>query len=136
MLIRTEKPTTDVLASVTSPTVTALDSVASPSNSPVAPNQEHLRVSAPITTSSQSTGPKVIVVRPNDNLYRICLENFGRYDEETLARLRELNPWITNPRLIRVGRKIRISDTGSESQRTPTLAKQVAADNGGGAEKQ
>ena len=108
MLIRTVKPTTEVLASATSPTVSALDSVASPVNSPVAPSQEHLPVSVPITTNSQSTGPRVIVVRPNDNLYRICLANFGRYDEETLARLQESNPWLTDPRLIRVGQEIQV----------------------------
>lgn len=135
MLIRTGKPTTDVLASATPPTVTALDSVARPAISPVARNEGHLAVSAPITTNSQSTGPKVIVVRPNDDLYRICLENFGRYDEETFAKLQELNPWLTKPRLIRVGQKIRVPGPRNNSRKTLPLAEPAPAAIDAGMEK-
>jgi LysM repeat protein len=134
LLLRTKHHTTDVLASATSSTVTLKDSLAVPLSSPVAESPKPLEVPAPVVSNSQSAGPKVIVVQPNATLYRICVENFGRYDEKTLARLRELNPWLTNPVLIRVGQKIRVPDT-RESHKNPPSAERVTASIGAEVDK-
>ena len=131
LFLRTKHQSTDVLASSTSSTVTLKDSAATPVSSPVAPGSEPLTVAA-VASTSQSAGPRVIVVRQNDTLYRICVENFGRYDETTLVRLRELNPWLTNPVFIRVGQKIRVPDTRSGSHKNPPLAGREPASIGAG----
>jgi type II secretory pathway predicted ATPase ExeA len=135
LLVRTKQHTANVLAWATSPTVTVKDFVATPVSSPVAPSPEPMAVPEPVASTSQSTGATFIVVQPNDTLYRICLENFGRYDEETLARMRKLNPWLTNPRRIRVGRKIWVPGTRSESRRISPSAEQIPSAVGEGTEK-
>ncbi len=134
LFLRTKHQPTDVVASSTSSTVTLKDSAATPVSSPVAPGSEPLTVAA-VASTSQSAGPRVIVVQQNDTLYRICVENFGRYDETTLVRLRELNPWLTNPVLIRVGQKIRVPDARSGSHKNPPLAGRAPVSIGAGADK-
>lgn len=84
---------------------------------PVAPSQEHGTASDAVTSTSQSSDSKLILVLPNETLYRISLKNFGQYDEETLAKVRELNPWLTNPDLIKSGQKIRVPSTRSVSHK-------------------
>ena len=133
LLVRTKEHTTNVLASSSSNIV--MDSVATPVSSPLGPSSEPLAIPVPVARTSQSAGPKFIVVQPNDTLYHICLENFGRYDNETLARLRELNPWLTNPRLIRVGRKIRVPDNGSAPHNSLSSAGRAPAAIDAGTEK-
>jgi general secretion pathway protein A len=135
LLVRTKQRTTNVLASATSPTITIQESTEPPVSSPVAPGPKHLTIPVPVARASQSAGPKVIVVQPNDTLYRICLENFGRYDEVTMSRLRELNPWLTNPRLIWVGRRIQVPGTRSDSHKILPAAETVPATVGAGTEK-
>jgi general secretion pathway protein A len=46
------------------------------------------------------------VVRPNQNIFRICIELLGRYDEETLTEIRQLNPDLIDLTQIKVGQKI------------------------------
>lgn len=45
-------------------------------------------------------------VSANDTLYQITREHLGKYDEETLAQIRKLNPWLGDPNRIKVGQKI------------------------------
>lgn len=51
---------------------------------------------------------RTIRVAPNQTLYRISLENLGKYDDATLQKIRNLNPWLTNPAYVRPGWEIRI----------------------------
>jgi hypothetical protein len=50
----------------------------------------------------------VIRVGRQDTLYEICVENLGRYDDEVVKMIRELNPGFGNPRRLQVGQEIRI----------------------------
>lgn len=57
----------------------------------------------------RSTPPSFVIVRPNQNIFRICLEQLGRYDEQTLAKIRKLNPELNaDVDQIRVGQRIRL----------------------------
>ena len=93
----------------------AKDSAVTQVSYPVAQSQELGTASDAIAGTSQSSDVKLILVLPNETLYRISLKNFGQYDEETLAKVRELNPWLTNPDLIQSGQKILVPSTRSLS---------------------
>jgi len=51
---------------------------------------------------------RVVRVSADDTLYNICIDNFGRYDAQVLAVIRELNPALDDPRKIRAGQELRI----------------------------
>jgi general secretion pathway protein A len=59
---------------------------------------------------------RFVIVLPNQSLYGICIENFGRYDEQVLAEIRALNPWLRDPEHIEIGRKIIIPSIEATSQ--------------------
>jgi type II secretory pathway predicted ATPase ExeA len=65
----------------------------------------------PTAKASPAIGPRTVQVLPDHTLYRIIIENFGRYDEQTLAKIHELNPWLRDPRRIKAGQKVRIPET-------------------------
>jgi general secretion pathway protein A len=48
----------------------------------------------------------IVVVKPQETLYRICLEHFRRFDEKLLQQVRALNPRITDPNHIEAGQRI------------------------------
>jgi type II secretory pathway predicted ATPase ExeA len=125
LLVRTKQHTANVLASATSPI--AKDSGATPTSYPAAPSQEHVVIPAPVASTPQSSGPRFILVQRDQNLYRIMLENFGKYDEATLARVQELNPWLTNPCLIKAGRRIRLPGTKNVTHNTFPIAESIPA---------
>lgn len=57
----------------------------------------------------RSNPPSFVIVRPNQDIFRICLGMLGRYDEGTLAKIRELNPELGGDLdQIKVGQKIRL----------------------------
>jgi LysM repeat protein len=106
LFVQTKQHAANVLASATSRTVKAPPPAQG--NAPASPNQEHLVGSAPVASTSPAADSKTSIILPNETLYRISVKNFGKYDEGTLARLRELNPWLNNPESIEAGQKIRI----------------------------
>ncbi len=62
---------------------------------------------------------ELIRVGERDTLYEICMDNLGRYDDEVVKMIRDLNPGFGNPRRLHVGQEIRI----------PTLASLMAKTN-------
>jgi len=58
-----------------------------------------------------SSMPRVIRVKPYETLYRICADNFGRCSTEIMDKIFELNPWLTNPDVLRPGQELRIPAT-------------------------
>jgi phage tail protein X len=62
--------------------------------------------------------PEYRIIRsvPGDTLYEICLKEFGKYDAGILAKMREENPWLTNPAQIPSGKEIRIPSQESITQ--------------------
>lgn len=67
------------------------------SESPVSSVKKHI-----------SGRPEFVTLKPNQNIFRICLEVLGRYDDETVAKIRELNPELGDFNRISVGQKIRL----------------------------
>jgi type II secretory pathway predicted ATPase ExeA len=71
----------------------------------VAPASE---LPALLSDKGPSQPPPFVTVQPNQTIFRICIETFGRYDDGTLAWLRDLNPELSDFNRIKVGQKIRI----------------------------
>jgi general secretion pathway protein A len=61
---------------------------------------------------------ELIVVGSRDTLYQICWDNFGRYDEQVVKIIRELNPGMANPRHLHVGQELRIPTLASLEARS------------------
>jgi general secretion pathway protein A len=61
---------------------------------------------------------EVVRIEKQDTLYQICMNNLGRYDQQVLAMIRELNPGFDSPRHLHVGQEIRIPTPGSLMART------------------
>src|SRR5277367_3782861 len=75
------------------------------------------------TTSRQDS--EVIRVEKQDTLYQICMDNLGRYDQQVVAMIRELNPGFDSPRHLHVGQEIRIPTPGSLMARTNLSVEQL-----------
>ncbi len=61
---------------------------------------------ASVPSSSQGATEQMsrpIQVAPGQSLYLICMENYGKFDSEILAKIYELNPWLTHPEDLRPG---------------------------------
>jgi general secretion pathway protein A len=115
LLVRSRQQQANVLASA--PVQAVKDSAPTPMSAPVATSQEQLEVSASVVRTSQSSEPNFVYVLPNESLYHICLHYFGNYDKQTLAKVRELNPWISDPRRLKPGEKIQLPIMGSTSHK-------------------
>jgi general secretion pathway protein A len=116
----TRHHSSSVLAST--PTKLAASSAANQSTAAPAPPEPSTAVSPP---APESTPPKIadtIVVQPNQTLYRIIVDNFGRYDDRNLNKVRALNPWLTDERCIRVGQTIRLRPETAKPPSTPPFA--------------
>jgi general secretion pathway protein A len=61
---------------------------------------------APIADASLDA--RSIRVNPDETLYKISVENYGKYNRTIVARIQELNPRLKNPNLIQSGEKLRI----------------------------
>jgi hypothetical protein len=48
------------------------------------------------------------VIQANDTLRDLCMSMLGRYDNNVLNKIRELNPGLKNPNLLEVGQEIRL----------------------------
>ena len=57
---------------------------------------------------AQVVSERIVVVKRGDNLYRIILGAYGRYDNTKLASLLRQNPEINNPDLIVVGQAVKL----------------------------
>jgi len=48
------------------------------------------------------------VVQPKDTLRNLCVSTLGRYNKDVLSEIQKLNPELTNPDHLEVGREIRL----------------------------
>jgi general secretion pathway protein A len=75
--------------------------------------------------SANSNDSMLVEILPNDTLFDICVQSYGKYDDEVWARLQELNPWLKDPNRIEAGQQIRVpvkdeaSAGNGTSERTP-----------------
>ena len=60
---------------------------------------------APVASSREQVQESVRVLQ-GQSLYRISVDNLGRYDPKVLTEIRNLNPWLSDPDYIRVGQKV------------------------------
>jgi general secretion pathway protein A len=70
------------------------------------------------SASARAMDFEVIHVERQDTLYEICMDHFGRYDEEVIAMIRELNPGFEGPRRLQIGQDLRIPTPNSLEART------------------
>jgi type II secretory pathway predicted ATPase ExeA len=78
---------------------------------PATTSKTKLRATEPWSSSAEKDTMNVlrtVRVVPNQTLYRISVENLGKYDNATLQKIRELNPWLNNPAHIQSGWEIRM----------------------------
>ena len=78
---------------------------------PAATSETRLRTTEQWSSSAEQDTMNVlrtVRVVPNQTLYRISVENLGKYDDATLRKIRELNPWLNNPAYIQSGWEIRV----------------------------
>ena len=74
------------------------------------PASELSRTDAPEKWLSSFT----YVVQPKDTLRDLCLSTLGRYDKQVVSEIQELNPDLTNPDHLEVGREIRLPSNPPE----------------------
>jgi general secretion pathway protein A len=70
------------------------------------------------------SSPQLLLIRvaEQDNLYRICMDNLGRYDQQVVKIIRELNPQLENPRRLKIGQQLRIPTRANlSSHRDPSI---------------
>jgi type II secretory pathway predicted ATPase ExeA len=125
MLVQTKRHGENVLASATSRSAPAAVAVDETTRKPTAPEG-----GAAVVGDS-----KLILVLPNETLYQISVKRFGKYDQGILAKVLELNPWLSNPDHIEAGQTIRVPGTDNTSPTSLPTAERVPAALGAGAEK-
>jgi type II secretory pathway predicted ATPase ExeA len=76
----------------------------------LSPPPLELQAYSPEKISSQPV--RFMDVQPNQTIFRICMETIGKYDDETRARIRELNPELHDLDQIIAGQKIRVPALG------------------------
>jgi type II secretory pathway predicted ATPase ExeA len=111
LLAHTKQRSANVFASAKSQVVNIPE--AAPSRNP---SPDGLAVPAPVANVLTSAASKIVLVLRDETLYQISMENFGRYDDEILAKLREFNPWLSDPNHIQAGQMIRVPDTSNASR--------------------
>ena len=103
----------------------------------VAPSINPSKVAAPGSSGAKLNDAKdepgvdvatdFIEVLADDTLAQISKQAFGRYDEETLAMFRKVNPWLTDPDHINAGQQIRIPRNVESSGIFPTTERASSA---------
>lgn len=62
--------------------------------------------------------PELIRVGNGETLYHICMTNLGRYDEQVVKLIRELNPQLENPGRLKIGQHLRLPSPGDLALRS------------------
>jgi type II secretory pathway predicted ATPase ExeA len=92
-----------------------------------ATSDANLRTTEPGSSSAEQDTMNVlraVRVVPNQTLYQISVANLGKYDAETVRKIRELNPWLSNPSYIQSGWEIRMPRLAEvPGNAVPTLEK-------------
>jgi len=82
---------------------------------------------SPAPNGKITTDSTLVRVGDHDTLYQICMDRLGRYDDEIIKLLHDLNPSLSNPRQLHVGQEVRIPTSRS----LPTKANSSPESNGG-----
>jgi general secretion pathway protein A len=97
----------------------------------VTPAAPAVVTSGPAPSALSSVVPAVeppsqsVSVKPGQTVYQISLAKFGKYDDEVLGTIRELNPWMKDPARIQPGQRLRIpSAAGNQALGQPADERQ------------
>ncbi len=69
---------------------------------------------------------RTISVVRNETLFGISMENYGRYDQQIVDVIREMNPGLQDPDHIKAGQKLRIPVVGQDSNLGGSAASSAA----------
>jgi len=123
------KPTTVVPATATTSPAVSTPAVPSNSQRPIAHHDPgagagHLDEKSSAGANERVIAMDSIVVRvgQGDTLYKISVDNFGKYDAQIVTIIRELNPGVSDPRKLHTGQELRIPTPGSLLSRTDLSA--------------
>lgn len=75
------------------------------------------------TNHLTGSGRRSLSVSPGQTLYRISIENLGRYDPQILEEIRALNPWLSDPNSIPAGQEIFLPSTPTSATGDHRLAR-------------
>jgi type II secretory pathway predicted ATPase ExeA len=84
----------------------------------------------PSTESPAQDGPpsfRSVQVLRGQTLYTLCMENLGEYNEKVDKEIRSLNPWLRNPKRVRLGQVIRIPMSNRPSEKTVAVKSRTLA---------
>jgi len=107
-----------------------IKSVVTPSINPgtvAAPGSGGAKVDAAKDEPGVDAATDFIEVLADDTLAQISKQAFGKYDEETLAMFRKVNPWLSDPDHIKAGQQIRIPRNVESSGIFPTTERASSA---------
>ncbi len=66
------------------------------------------KANGPAVSGSETDNEAIVVVEPNQALWRISRDNIGRSEPSIIKQILQLNPFIVNPDHIEVGQRIRL----------------------------
>jgi general secretion pathway protein A len=133
-LMRTNRSAADVPASESPIAVTHAEEL--PANSEIVPTEEQ-QTPVPAVEGAQepSESTRTIRIALKETLYMIMIKNFGKYDKQMLAKLRQLNPEVSDPRRLKVGQEIRVPSGSNGSENNISATKRAPAGAVAGAQK-
>lgn len=67
-------------------------------------------------TTERPEGVRLVKVQPKQTLYDLCMSDMGQYDDKIVKQIRQLNPWMRNPKQIRAGQVIRMPVTSDSAR--------------------
>jgi len=76
------------------------------------------KIKLPVLDMDSPHAGKTVVVKPNDNLFRIALNNYGMVNRRVYAAILKANPHIKNAALIEVGQRITLPPLSDISSKT------------------
>ena len=76
---------------------------------------------AEVKPAADNKAFRLVEVKPNETVIGICRSAFGKYDEEILEKVKQLNPSLQDLSYIRSGTTIRIPDIGDSAKQIQTL---------------
>jgi LysM repeat protein len=119
-------PTTPVATPVQSPTPTVQTSPATKSSASLMESSDKTIAPAHTDRALPEQAFRTIQVVRNETLFGISMENYGRYDQQIVDVIRQMNPWLNDPDHIRAGQTLRIPVVQQDSNLSNTAAPSAA----------
>jgi general secretion pathway protein A len=122
----TPAATTPVATPVQSPTPAVQTSPVTTSSASLMESSDKTNAPARTEHALPEQAFRTIQVVRNETLFGISMENYGRYDQQIVDVILQMNPWLNDPDHIRAGQKIRIPVVQQDSNLSNTAAPSAA----------